>query len=149
MRMTNNVLYFRRGRDANVYVFALKLKKFIFSNELIETGNPQIDDKIIDYYPRTRIIYLVMAQVNIKKMKCISQMAHLQVQQHIACCSHFCTNTHIDVIRVQGTFTSASVIGNTSNATFTVSTSDDTATMNTAFEDTFDNLRIETGVMVS
>ena len=27
----------------------------------------------------------------------------------------------------------------------TVSTSDDTATMNTAFEDTFDNLRIETG----
>ena len=26
------------GRDANVYVFALKLKKFVFSNEVIETG---------------------------------------------------------------------------------------------------------------
>ena len=43
------------------------------------------------------------------------------------------------------TFTSANVVGNTSNAIATVSTSDDTATMNTAFEDTFDNLRIETG----
>ena len=57
----------------------------------------------------------------------------------------FVPNTHIDVIRVQGTFTSSNIIGNTSNAVFTVSTADDTATMNTAFEDTFDNLRIEAG----
>ena len=43
------------------------------------------------------------------------------------------------------TFGSANVIGNTSNATLIVSTSDDTATMNTAFEDIVDNYRIETG----
>ena len=43
----------------------------------------------------------------------------------------------------KGTFTSANVIGETSNATFTVSTSDDTATMNTAFESIDDNARIE------
>ena len=44
-----------RGRGANVYVYALKLRKFVFSNELVLTGNPTIDDKIKDYYPRTRI----------------------------------------------------------------------------------------------
>ena len=37
----------------------------------------------------------------------------------------------------------SNVIGETSNATFTVSTSDDTATMNTAFESIIDNARIE------
>ena len=57
----------------------------------------------------------------------------------------FTPNTHIDVYRVQGTFGSGSITGNTSSASWTINTSDDTATMNTAFEDTFDNLRIETG----
>ena len=39
-----------RGRDANVYVFALKLKKFVFSNEVIETGVAEVDNDIRDHY---------------------------------------------------------------------------------------------------
>ena len=38
MRMIKAFYTLGRGRDANVYVFALKLKKFVFSNEVIETG---------------------------------------------------------------------------------------------------------------
>ncbi len=134
-----------RGRGANVYLFALKLKKFVFSNELISTGNPTIDDKINDYYPRTRINLSGYVQRQYVQNEIVYQGASLANSTAQAVVHTFVPNTHIDVIRVQGTFTSANVIGNTSNAIATVSTSDDTATMNTAFEDTFDNLRIETG----
>jgi hypothetical protein len=44
---------------------------------------------------------------------------------------------------VQGTFASGNVIGNTSNAIWSVNVVDDTAYMNTAFEDIQDNARIE------
>ena len=134
-----------RGRGANVYLFALKLKKFVFSNELISTGNPTIDDKINDYYPRTRINLSGDGTGQYVQNEIVYQGSDLASATAQAVVHTFVPNTHIDVIRVQGTFTSANVVGNTSNATFTVSTSDDTATMNTAFEDTFDNLRIETG----
>ncbi len=134
-----------RGRGANVYVYALKLRKFVFSNELVLTGNPTIDDKIKDYYPRTRISLSGDGTGQYSVNETVFQsgdltLANASVQ---AVVHTFVPNTHMDVIRVQGTFTSANVIGETSNATFTVSTSDDTATMNTSFESIDDNARIE------
>tara|TARA_B100000214_G_C23948984_1_gene619437 strand:+ start:755 stop:1660 length:906 start_codon:yes stop_codon:yes gene_type:complete len=134
-----------RGRGANVYVYALKLKKFVFSNELVLTGNPTIDDKIKDYYPRTRITLSGDGTGQYDVNETVFQSSDLTLANaSVQAVVHtFVPNTHIDVIRVQGTFTSANVIGETSNATFTVSTSDDTATMNTAFESIDDNARIE------
>ena len=134
-----------RGRGANVYVYALKLKKFVFSNELVLTGNPTIDDKIKDYYPRTRITLSGDGTGQYDVNETVFQSSDLTLANaSVQAVVHtFVPNTHIDVIRVQGTFTSANVIGETSNATFTVSTSDDTATMNTAFESIIDNARIE------
>jgi hypothetical protein len=44
-----------RGRGGNVYVYALKIKQFVFSSEIIATGNAEIDDQIRDYYPRTKL----------------------------------------------------------------------------------------------
>lgn len=55
----------------------------------------------------------------------------------------FTKNTHIDLIRTEGTFVSGNVHGNTSSANWIISTISDTATMNTAFEDIVDNARIE------
>ena len=134
-----------RGRGANVYVYALKLKKFVFSNELVLTGNPTIDDKIKDYYPRTRITLSGDGTGQYDVNETVFQSSDLTLANaSVQAVVHtFVANTHMDVIRVQGTFTSANVIGETSNATFTVSTSDDTATMNTAFESIIDNARIE------
>ena len=57
----------------------------------------------------------------------------------------FTQNTSLQVYRTQGTFGSGNVIGNTSSAQWIVNTADDTATMNTAFEDIVDNNRIEVG----
>jgi len=134
-----------RGRGANVYVYALKLRKFVFSNELVLTGNPTIDDKIKDYYPRTRISLSGDGTGQYGVNETVFQSSDLTLANaSVQAVVHtFVPNTHMDVIRVQGTFTSANVIGETSNATFTVSTSDDTATMNTAFESIDDNARIE------
>ena len=44
-----------RGRGGNVYVYALKLKQFLFSNEFIQTGIDQIDSSIRSYYKTTKI----------------------------------------------------------------------------------------------
>jgi|TARA_B100001094_G_scaffold324717_1_gene377765 hypothetical protein len=134
-----------RGRGANVYVYALKLRKFVFSNELVLTGNPTIDDKIKDYYPRTRISLSGDGTGQYGVNETVFQSSDLTLANaSVQAVVHtFVPNTHMDVIRVQGTFTSANVIGETSNATFTVSTSDDTATMNTSFESIDDNARIE------
>jgi hypothetical protein len=37
------------------YVYALKLKMLVFSNEIIQVGISEIDDQVRDYYPRTNV----------------------------------------------------------------------------------------------
>ena len=53
----NQAMYYTlgRGRGGNVYVYALKLKQFVFSNEIIETGISEIDGQIRDSYQRTHL----------------------------------------------------------------------------------------------
>ena len=133
-----------RGRDANVYVFALKLKKFVFSNEIIQTGVAEVDNDIRDHYPRTRIT-LTSGSGTFTADEIVYQGSNVSYATAQALVHSFTPNTHIDVYRVQGTFNSGTVTGNTSNASWTLTTSDDTATMNAAFEDIYDNARIEAG----
>ena len=54
------------------------------------------------------------------------------------------TGVSVDVYRVRGTFTSSTLRGKTSGATWTLNTVSDTSTMDNAFEDIVDNNRIET-----
>ena len=131
-----------RGRGANVYVYALKLKQLVFSNELISTGLPEIDDQIRDAYPRTRIS-LTSGTGTFVNDEIVYQGNSLANATAQAIVYTFTQNTHIDVVRTQGTFVSGSVKGNTSSANWTINTVSDTATMNTAFEDIVDNARIE------
>jgi hypothetical protein len=131
-----------RGRGANVYVYALKLKQLVFSNELISTGLPEIDNQIRDAYPRTRIS-LTSGNGTFVNDEIVYQGVALSNASAQAIVHTFTQNTHIDVIRTQGTFVSGSVKGNTSSALWTINTVSDTATMNTAFEDIVDNARIE------
>ena len=79
-----------RGRGGNVYVYGLKLKQHVFSNEIIETGITEIDEQIRDAYPRTKItisagsgtylndefVYLG-ANLSVATLKCIEQLVHL------------------------------------------------------------------------
>jgi len=131
-----------RGRGANVYVYALKLKQLVFSNELISTGITEIDDQIRDAYPRTRIT-LTSGNGTFVNDEIVYQGNSLANATAQATVYTFAKNTHIDIIRTQGTFVSGNVRGNTSSANWIISTISDAVTMNTAFEDIVDNARIE------
>jgi len=134
-----------RGRGGNVYVYALKLKQFVFSNEVIETGVSEVDDQIRDEYPRTRITLGAGGVRTYLKDEIVYQGANVASATAQALVHTYSPGVYIDVYRVQGTISANTVIkGNTSNAQWNVSTSSDTATMDNAFEDIIDNNRIET-----
>jgi len=132
-----------RGRGGNVYVYALKLKQYVFSNEIISTGIAEIDDQVRNYYPRTKISLAAGGTGKYINDEIVYQGANLAYANAQAIVYDFVPNTHLDIILVQGTFASGNVIGNTSNAIWSVNVVDDTAYMNTAFEDIQDNARIE------
>jgi hypothetical protein len=132
-----------RGRGGNVYVYALKLKQYVFSNEIISTGIAEIDDQVREYYPRTKISLAAGGTGKYINDEIVYQGANLAYANAQAIVYDFVPNTHLDIILVQGTFASGNVIGNTSNAIWSVNVVDDTAYMNTAFEDIQDNARIE------
>ncbi len=131
-----------RGRGANVYVYALKLKQLVFSNELISVGITEIDNQIRDAYPRTRIS-LISGSGTFVNDEIVYQGTSLANSTAQAIVYTFIPNSHINIIRTQGTFVSGNVRGNTSSSNWIINTISDTATMNTAFEDIVDNARIE------
>jgi hypothetical protein len=131
-----------RGRGANVYLYALKLKKFVFSSEVIETGIAEIDVDIRDHYPRTRVT-LTSGTGKFIRDEIVYVGGSLGTATAQALLHTFTPNTHIDVYRVKGTFSSGTVTGNTSGAIWTFSTVNDSITMDNAFEDIQDNYRIQ------
>ena len=132
-----------RGRGGNNYLYALKLKQFVFSNEVIETGVADIDNDIRDHYPRTKISISTMHSGKFVNDEIVYQGTDLANATAQAVVYDFLPNTHIDVYRVQGTFTSANVIGNTSSSIATISTANGDAYISSSFEDIQDNVRIE------
>ena len=135
-----------RGRGGNVYVYALKLKQFVFSNEVVETGNAEIDGQIRDAYPRTRLTLnaggsgaFVNDEIVFVSPDATYANATVQAIVH-----NSVTGASVDVYRVRGTFTSGTLRGKTSGATWTLNTVSDSSTMDNAFEDIVDNNRIET-----
>jgi hypothetical protein len=131
-----------RGRGGNVYVYALKLKQFVFSNEIIETGITEIDEQVRDEYPRTKITISAGSGTYIND-EFVYVGANLSVATAQALVHDFVPNTYLEVYRTIGTFSSGTLKGNTSNAQWTISTVDSMTVMNTAFEDIQDNARIE------
>ena len=132
-----------RGRGGNVYVYALRMKQFYFSSEVIETGIEEIDSNIRNYYPKLRIS-LGSGSGKFINDEIVYQGSNLSSATAQALVYDFEPNAYIDVYRVQGDFiTSANVHGNTSSAQWTVTLASDAAVQNTAFEDIIDNARIE------
>ena len=132
-----------RGRGGNVYVYGLKLKQFVFSNEIIETGITEIDEQIRDEYPRTKITISAGSGTYLND-EFVYVGSNLSVATAQALVYDFVPNTYLEVYRTIGTFGSGTLKGNTSNAQWTISTVDTMTVMNTAFEDIQDNARIET-----
>jgi hypothetical protein len=144
----NQAMYYTlgRGRGGNVYVYALKMKQFVFSNEVVQTGNAEIDGQIRDEYPRTRLTLQAGgsgAFIN-DEIVFVSPDATYANATAQAIVHNYVTGASVDVYRVRGTFSAGSLRGNTSSAVWTLNTVSDTATMDNAFEDIVDNNRIET-----
>ncbi len=135
-----------RGRGGNVYVYALKLKQFVFSNEIVETGFQEIDEQIRDNYSRTKITLTTGSgyYANGEIVYQGASLAAANAQAIVQSSDVINTSKYLNVIRVQGTFTTANVIGANSGAVWMANVVSDTATMDNAFEDIVDNNRIET-----
>ena len=132
-----------RGRGGNVYVYALKMKQFVFSSEIIDTGIKEIDSQIRDYYPKTRLSLSSGGTGKFVNEEIVYQGANLAFATAQALVHDYSPGQYVDVYRVQGNFTSGTLTGNTSSANWTINVVSDAATMNNAFEDIFDNARIE------
>jgi hypothetical protein len=140
-----------RGRGGNVYVYALKLKQFVFSNEIISTGIDEIDEQIRDNYTRSQLTMSASVGSGTYTLDEIvfqspdRTLANATAQAIVHTWSTSPTRK-LDVYRVIGTFANASnTIGATSGAYYTTSgTINNDAFDNNAFEDIIDNNRIET-----
>ena len=115
------------------------------SNELVLTGNAEIDGQIKDAYPRTKLALLAGGTGTYVPDEVVYQGASLAAATAKATVHNYVAGSELYVYRVIGTFNSnQTVTGNTSGAVWTISTTSDIATMDNAFEDVVDNNRIET-----
>jgi hypothetical protein len=135
-----------RGRGGNVYVYSLKLKQYVFSEEIIETGITEIDEQVFDAYKRTRLTVSITdgsgAFVPGEIIYQGTDAANADVQ---AIVHTWQTGQYVDVIRTEGTFVAnVRVKGAESNSTWVLANSNDKVTLDNAFEDIADNNRIET-----
>jgi len=132
-----------RGRGGNVYVYALKMKQFVFSNEIIDTGIKEIDTNISAYYPKTRLFLSAGGGGSFVNDEIVYQGSSLSSANAQAIVHDYMPGQYVEVYRVQGDFVTGTLTGNTSSASWAINVISDTATMNNAFEDIFDNARIE------
>jgi hypothetical protein len=142
----NQAMYYTlgRGRGGNVYVYALKMKQYVFSSEIINTGVAEIDDTVKAYYPRTRISLAAGGTGKFVNDEIVYQGSSLASATAQALVYDFVPNTYIEIYRTQGDFVSTTnVKGDTSNANWSITLVSDAATQNNAFEDIIDNARIE------
>jgi hypothetical protein len=130
-----------KGRGGNVYVYALKLKQYTLSNELIMTGVKEVDNQIRDNYLRTRIFLEDIAGTfSNNEIVFSGNTYNTRTAEAIV---HYHANTYMDVYRTIGNLTGV-ITGNTSGNTATVTSKDDMVTLDNPFEDVIDNNRIET-----
>jgi hypothetical protein len=135
-----------RGRGGNVYVYSLKMKQFVFSEEVINTGIDEIDDQIRDSYKRTQLSLLAGGSGTFVADEIVYQgtnLANATFQSIVY--SWAPTTRKLDVIRTIGTYANnTSTKGVTSGAIWTSSGTANTSYQdNDAFEDIIDNTRIE------
>lgn len=136
-----------RGRGGNVYLYALKLKQFVFSEEIIKTNIKEIDDQIFDLYKKTELTLSNVGTGTYLKEEVVYQgNSYATANAQAVVYSWSPTNDKLTIIQSRGTFAAgANVVGNTSGAIYTLMTENtDTQVNDTLFEDQADNINIET-----
>ena len=137
-----------RGRGGNVYVYALKLKQYVFSDEVVDTGVTEVDEQVFDLYRRTNIPYAETGNnIRYRISEIVYQGSDLANAnaQGIVHSVNTIGNNYLQLIRVQGNFANGTIIiGETSNARYgMIGTIDDMTPFDTTTEDLNDNYDIE------
>jgi hypothetical protein len=134
-----------RGRGGNVYVYAMKLKQLVFSDEVIETGKQEIDDEAFDLYRRTRLTVPVNGTGTFIPGEIVYQGNTLETATARAIVHTWNPARWLDVIRTKGTFATGTAIkGVDSGATWSLSVEASSfPDESNTFEDISDNNQIE------
>lgn len=136
-----------RGRGGNVYVYALKMKQFVFSEEKLNTGVDEVDDQIHDSYLKTTL-NLQLAGGAYQEDEIIYQGANLAAATATGIVYSYVSsacNAIIIADQIIGEFRSANgnIVGANSGASHVLTTTN-ISNYNTPFEDIVDNYRIQT-----
>jgi len=138
-----------RGRGGNVYVYALKMKQYVFSEEIISTGVQEVDDQAFDEYRRTKLvlannIVFPMSTGYFVPGEIVYQGSSLETANAQAIVYSYEPHTQLNVIRVQGTFSTGNIRGSTSGALRGITLADTSTQVDgNVFEDISDNKLVE------
>jgi hypothetical protein len=135
-----------KGRGGNVYLYAVKLTQFVFSEEKLSTGVEQIDSQMRDEYKKT---YLTLVSGGSGQF--VSDEIVYQGSSYALANSKAITHSwdkpsnKLFVTQTIGTFTTAKgpIKGLSSGAVWSLSSSDTMTPADDVFEDIADNNRIE------
>jgi hypothetical protein len=135
-----------RGRGGNVYVYSLKVKQFVFSNELVRTGIAEIDEQIRGNYSKTKIS-LSTGTGQFATDEVVYQGDSLETATATGYVYDFdirSTNAkYVNVYRVNGNFITGTLKGSVSGATYQTTLISSLEPMDNPFEDIIDNNRIQ------
>jgi hypothetical protein len=135
-----------RGRGGNVYVYALKMKQFVFSEEVIHTGVEEIDEQIRESYKRTQLTMAAGGSGTFVQDEIVYQGTNVANATFQATVYDWTVTTRkLNVVLTIGTYANNTLTkGATSGASWTsFSTANTSYNDNNAFEDIMDNSLIE------
>lgn len=138
-----------RGRGGNVYVYALKLKQFVFSEEIISTGIEEIDSQAVMEYKRTKLAFantvvFPAGTGSFVAGEVIYQGNSAEDATASAVVYSYKPHSEAYIIRTIGNFVSGNVYGATSGALRSVIIANtDTQVDKDIFEDLADNVEIQ------
>jgi len=137
-----------RGRGGNVYVYALRLKQFVFSNEKIQTGTEAVDDQILESYQLTNLVLAAdgTGTFDVANNELVYQGANLAFANAFGTAHTWDSgNSTLSIALVNGLFSNtANVKGANSGATWVMASLDTNTPLDTQFEDLVANKIIET-----
>lgn len=137
-----------RGRGGNVYVYGLRMKQYVFSNEQIQVGNDTVDDQILENYQLTNLILVPggTGTFDVANNELVYQGSTLQTANAFGTAHTWdAANSTLSIALVNGLFANtANVKGANSGATWIMSTLDTNTPLEEQFEDEVDNLILKT-----
>jgi len=136
-----------RGRGGNVFVWALRMKQFVFSNEQIQTGVDEVDDQILEAYQLTDLILTSgSGTFDVANNELVYQGANLAYANAFGTAHTWNASSNtLSIALVNGLFANtANVHGANSGANWIMTTLDTNTPLDTQFEDAIDNKILET-----